>query len=47
VDRSFLAEETPDIMPGNLVEMQVLLRNVMTAPVPPPPEKGEELMTHH
>ncbi|KAJ7896728.1 hypothetical protein B0H14DRAFT_2678534 [Mycena olivaceomarginata] len=44
---NFVAEETPDIMPGNLVEMQVLLRNVMTAPVPPPPEKGEELMTHH
>jgi hypothetical protein len=46
VDRSSQAEETPDIMPGNLVEMQVLLRNVMTAPVPPP-EEGEELMTHH
>ncbi|KAJ7896744.1 hypothetical protein B0H14DRAFT_2678584 [Mycena olivaceomarginata] len=44
---NFVAEETPDIMPGNLVEMQVLLRNVMTAPVPPPPEKGEELMAHH
>ncbi|KAJ7334865.1 hypothetical protein DFH08DRAFT_813899 [Mycena albidolilacea] len=44
---NFVAEETPNIMPGNLVEMQVLLRNVMTAPVPPPPEKDEELMTHH